>query len=325
MNALKIFSDTLLAPPVLSLLKEGVAPHEILLPEKPVTSVLAKADKDPLFGFADIAFGQPDLQSVYESEKLKWIQISSAGFTRYDTAEFREFAKSRGLLVTNSSTVYAEACAQHVMAFMLAHARKLPKGLSLRTPNGSADWNVLRQDSAILGPGQKVLILGYGSIAARLVELLKPFGVEVIAVRRQPRGDEGVKVVTLEAVSEELPLADHVINILPDNAESVNYFDASRFGRCKAGAVFYNIGRGTTVDQEALYAALKNGPLEAAWLDVTVPEPLPDDHPLWTLSNCFITPHTAGGHRDESGTLVRHFLGNLQRYLKGEPLKDRII
>ncbi|TLD70312.1 D-2-hydroxyacid dehydrogenase [Phragmitibacter flavus] len=325
MNALKIFSDTLLAPQVLALLKEGVAPHEILLPDKPVTSVLAKADKDPSFGLADIAFGQPDLQSVYESEKLKWIQVSSAGFTRYDTAEFREFAKSRGLLVTNSSSVYAEACAQHVVAFMLAHARKLPMGLKSRVANGASEWNALRQQSAVLGPGQKVLILGYGSIAARVVELLKPFDMEVIAVRRQPRGDEEVKVVTLEAVGEELPLADHVINILPDNAESVNYFDASRFGRCKEGSVFYNIGRGTTVDQGALYAALKNGPLEAAWLDVTVPEPLPDEHPLWTLENCFITPHTAGGHRDEAGTLVRHFLGNFRRYLQGEPLKDRII
>ena len=324
-EGLKIFSDTKLKPEVLALLKDGVAPHEIIVPAKPAASVLAKAEKDPLFGLADVAFGQPDLESVAESKNLKWIHLSTAGYTRYDTAEFRALVKERGLVVTNSSSVYAEACAQHVVAFMLAHARKLPTGLELRVPNGAPEWNALRQNSAILGGGQKVLIYGYGSIAERVVEILKPFDVEVIAVRRQPRGDEGVKTVTLEGAEDELPQADHIINILPDNAASVNYFNGERFSRCKAGALFYNIGRGTTVDQEALYEALKNGPLEAAWLDVTTPEPLAEDHPLWTLENCYVTPHTAGGHRDESVTLVRHFLNNFQRYLKGEKLKDRIM
>ena len=75
----------------------------------------------------------------------------------------------------------------------------------------------------------------------------------------------------------------------------------------KAGAVFYNIGRGSTVDQQALVQALRAGHLKAAWLDVTDPEPLPDSHPLLLEPNCFITPHVAGGHRDESSTLVHHF------------------
>lgn len=322
---LKIFSDSNLKPEVLALLKDGVAPHEILLPAKPVSSVLAKAEKDPSFGLADIAFGQPDVESIAESKNLKWIHISTAGYTRYDTAEFRALVKERGLVVTNSSSVYAEACVQHLLAFMFAHARKLPMGLKLRVPNGSPEWNELRNASAVLGGGQKVLIYGYGSIAARLVETLKPFDLEIVAVRRSPRGDEGIKVVTLEAAEDKLSLADHVINILPDNADSVGFFQAERLSKCKPGAVFYNIGRGSTVDQDALYGALKSGPLEAAWLDVTTPEPLPDDHPLWTLENCHITPHTAGGHKDESVTLVRHFLANFRRYLAGETLKDRIM
>lgn len=322
---LKIFSDSNLKPEVLALLKDGVTPHEILLPEKPVSSVLAKAEKDPSFPLADIAFGQPDVESIKESQKLKWIHISSAGYTRYDTPEFRALVKDRELVVTNSSSVYAEACAQHVLAFMFAHARKLPTGLKLRVPNGTPEWIKLRNVSAVLGGGQKVLIYGYGSIAARLVETLKPFDLEVVAVRRTPRGDEGIRVVTLEAADNELASADHVINILPDNADSVGFFNAERLAKCKEGSVFYNIGRGTTVDQDALYTALKSGPLEAAWLDVTTPEPLPDDHPLWTLENCFITPHTAGGHKDESVTLVRHFLANFRRYVAGEPLKDRIM
>jgi phosphoglycerate dehydrogenase-like enzyme len=93
----------------------------------------------------------------------------------------------------------------------------------------------------------------------------------------------------------------------------------------KRGAIFYNIGRGMTVDQEALVAALQSGQLGGACLDVTDPEPLPTDHPLWTAPNCLITPHTAGGQRFEKRVIVDHFLGNLRRFLAGEPLIDTIL
>jgi phosphoglycerate dehydrogenase-like enzyme len=115
------------------------------------------------------------------------------------------------------------------------------------------------------------------------------------------------------------------INILPDNAASTQFISAERLDWMKRGAVFYNIGRGTTVDQEALSASLRSGHLGAAWLDVTDPEPLPDAHPLWTAPNCYITPHTAGGHRSEPETLVRHFLENFSRVLGDMLLRDRII
>jgi phosphoglycerate dehydrogenase-like enzyme len=93
----------------------------------------------------------------------------------------------------------------------------------------------------------------------------------------------------------------------------------------KPGAIFYNIGRGTTVNQASLLDALRSGHLKAAWLDVTEPEPLPDNHPLWAEPNCFITPHIAGGQTGEARTLVRHFLQNLQRFVRGEPLLDRVM
>jgi phosphoglycerate dehydrogenase-like enzyme len=90
-------------------------------------------------------------------------------------------------------------------------------------------------------------------------------------------------------------------------------------------AVFYNVGRGTTVDQQALETALRTGQIAAAWLDVTTPEPLPPADPLWTTPNCFITPHTAGGHDNESVRLAVHFLENLRRFTAGEALADRVI
>lgn len=144
-------------------------------------------------------------------------------------------------------------------------------------------------------------------------------------MRRKPRGDEKVAIVRPENLREALAVADHVINILPENGESVGFISAERLGWMKTGVVFYNIGRGTTVDQQALADSLQSGHLGAAWLDVTDPEPLPDDHPLWKIPNCHITPHTAGGHRNESATLVRHFLENFGRFLADMPLRDRIM
>src|SRR6185369_4187381 len=138
---------------------------------------------------------------------------------------------------------------------------------------------------------------------------------------RHPRGDERLPVVTPEQLPAALAEADHVINILPDNATSRHFVNAERFFQMKRGAIFYNIGRGTTVEQQALAAALHRGQLAAAWLDVTDPEPLPGGHPLLAAPNCHITPHTAGGHRGEDETLVRHFLSNFRRYLAGEKLQ----
>ena len=320
----RIFSDSPLSENAARILQEGVAPHETIVPQKRLSSILAKPEPDPAFPLANIAFGQPDLESIANSERLKWIQVSSAGFTRYDTPEFRALAAARGLIVTNSSSVYAAACADHVFAFMLANSRMLPQGLQSHATTGSPEYFQLRADSVSLR-GQSLVILGFGGIASLLVKLLAPFEMQITAMRRKPLGDEGVPTVTAEGLPAALATADHVINILPDNAASQNFIDAPRLAQMKPGAVFYNIGRGTTVDQDALLAALRSGHLASAWLDVTEPEPLPDDHPLRAEQNCFITPHTAGGHANESETLVRHFVANFKRYQAGEPLLDRVM
>ena len=324
MSALCIFCDAPLSDSTLQFLKEGIASHELVSPPRAVQSVLARAEPDSALRTADIAFGQPDIANVMESERLRWIQLTSAGYTRYDTPDFRSWARSRGVIVTNSSGVYAEACAEHVFAFMLAQARLLPHALGVRCESGSPQWMELREGSVLL-QGQSAVILGFGAIAARLLQLLSPFEMEVIAMRRNPRGDETVPIVTADNLRDALAAADHVINILPDNAESIGFISAQRLGWMKPGAIFYNIGRGTTVDQRALAESLRSGQLGAAWLDVTDPEPLPHDHPLWKSPNCHITPHTAGGQRNESATLVSHFLENFKRFLAHTPLQDRIM
>jgi phosphoglycerate dehydrogenase-like enzyme len=324
MELLKIFADPQMSHSAATHLRECLAPHEIIIPKNRPASVLAAPEPDPAFLLAHIAFGQPDIDSIRRSKNLKWMQISSAGFTRYDTPEFRQLASERGIIVTNSSTVYAQACADHVLAFMLAHARVLPQALKSQAPNGSPEWNELRQNSTSLR-GQNLVILGFGGIATELLKLLAPFGMKITALRRHPRGDEAVTTISLQELPAALAQADHVINILPDNAASQNFIDATRLAQMKPGTAFYNIGRGTTVDQSALLAALRSGHLAAAWLDVTEPEPLAADHPLRSEARCFITPHIAGGHRDETSTLIQHFITNFQRYQTGQTLKDRIM
>jgi phosphoglycerate dehydrogenase-like enzyme len=322
---LRIFVDFATPPDVLKMLEAGTQGHRLVFPHKPISSVLSKPERDPQFATVNIAFGQPDPQAVAEAANLKWIHVSSSGITRYDNPQFRASMAERKIAVTNSASVYDEACAVHVLSFMLAQARNLPLALKTRTANGTNEWQSLRGSSTTLR-GQTVLILGFGAIGKRLVELLRPFHMKLIAYRRKVRGDEGVPVITESQMAGILATeADHIINILPDNLESRHFFDASRLNTLKPGAVFYNIGRGTTVDQAALLDALRSGCLKAAWLDVTEPEPLPDNHPLLAEPNCFITPHVAGGHFDESGTLVRHFLKNFEHYVRGEPLCDQVI
>lgn len=131
--------------------------------------------------------------------------------------------------------------------------------------------------------------------------------------------------IKISELAARLPECDHVVNILPGGAETRHFFNAEMFERMQFGTVFYNIGRGSTVDQDALIDALRSGRLRAAYLDVTDPEPLPPEHPLWRAPSCFITPHAAGGTYDEETRLERHFTDNLARYVKGEPLVDRVV
>jgi len=183
-----------------------------------------------------------------------------------------------------------------------------------------------RRYESVLLTGQTVLMLGYGAIGRRLTELLAPFGMKLIAVRRQTRSERGVKIISEENLSSALSEAEHVVNILPDNASTRGYVNSRRLACCRPGAKFYNVGRGITVDERALIEALENGKLSAAYLDVFTEEPLPPEHPLWTTRNCYVTPHTAGGRRDQDEALVKHFLANLERFsYDAEGMTGRIV
>jgi phosphoglycerate dehydrogenase-like enzyme len=312
-------SLTLLA---LDELKRSCGENRVIVSAQP-TGNLSAGQPDLTLAEADIAFGQPDPVQIIELPKLKWIHLSSAGYTRYDTPKIRAALKNRGAMLTNSSSVFSEPCAQHALAFMLSGARQLPAAFANQAGGHGWPINQLRMQSHLLTE-QTVLILSLGSIARRLVELLTPLRMKMMAVRQTPRGDETIPTYPNTELDRLLPRADHVMNILPDSPSTQRFFNAKRFALLKPGAIFYNIGRGTTVDQTALLTALKTGNL-TAYLDVTDPEPLPPEHPLWSAPNCHITPHTAGGHAAEFSAMVQHFVENLRRFESGLGLRDRVM
>jgi phosphoglycerate dehydrogenase-like enzyme len=304
-----------------NILIQGIGAHRLLLFEHDDDGSAGESRQG--LQLAEIAFGSPNAQTASQCEKLLWIHLDTAGYTSFDHADIKQSLTQQGTALTNSSAVYDEPCAQHLLAMILALARGLPMALDVQRSNKSWPMQVLRSQVRLL-KDQTVLILGFGAIARRLVELLRPLEMNLMAVRRGISGDESVPVVEASSVDELLRRADHVVNILPANEDTGNFLNAERLANLKNGAIVYNIGRGTTLDQNALMRELGRGRIAAAYLDVTEPEPLPSDHPLWQTPNCFITPHIGGGHDREKERQVKHFLDNLRRFENGEVLSNRL-
>lgn len=164
---------------------------------------------------------------------------------------------------------------------------------------------------------KRVLIVGYGSIGRSIEERLLAFGAEVIRVARQAR--EGVESV--DRLLDLLPEADIVVLIVPLTPETTGLVGTKELAKMKQGALLVNASRGPVVQTDALVEALQSGRIRAA-LDVSDPEPLPKDHPLWTAPNLLITPHIAGSSPRSMERAIGFAAQQVSRYLKGEPLKN---
>jgi phosphoglycerate dehydrogenase-like enzyme len=163
-------------------------------------------------------------------------------------------------------------------------------------------WNPQIYDGSSALFSQKVLIVGYGAIGRQIAELLKVFGAKITGVKRNTAGFEydpsADKVVTFDKLKEELPLADHVVLVLPGGPETDDLFIKEHFDLMKPGSYLYNLGRGNCYREELLVRALINGSIAGAGLDVFQEEPLPPSSPLWKLSNVLITPHASAISRE---------------------------
>src|SRR4051812_40854832 len=290
---LTIWSNVDLPAPLMDRLRSALSGHRIVSASATTANNLAGSPPDPNLEHADVAFGQPEPGQIMRLPHLRWVQLTTAGYTRYDTAEFRDTVRRHGTAICNASSVYAEPCAQHTLAMMLALARRLPQ--SLDNQRGPRAWPYLplRADSKLLN-GQTVLLIGYGAIARRLAQLLAPFEMNLLGFKRNPAGDEGaVRILNINEIDEWLGRADHVINMLPASPQTQMFFSANRLVKIKRSAFYYNLGRGTTNDEYALWTSLETGHFAGAYIDATMMEPLPPEDPLWTAPNCYITPHTA--------------------------------
>lgn len=246
---------------------------------------------------------------------VRWIQLLNAGFDR-----LRPDAIPAGIAVSTAGPGLAPTVADHAVALLLALLRDLP---GAQRNQAAGHW-----DSAFRGHlsslhGKTVAIIGFGSIGREIARRLRGFGSRIVAVSRRgiadPLADE---VMPADQVNRALGMADAVISALPLTAETQGLFDDCRFGQCKIGTVFVNVGRGAVVDQAALRAALAAGIVAGAGLDVTDPEPLPADDPLWSMDNVVITPHCAGGGGYE--TLATFVADNVTRFLQGKPPQSLI-
>lgn len=188
---------------------------------------------------------------------------------------------------------------ESLLAMMLYFNRRLALAAQNRK---SKIWDPMAFDGSSALFSQQVLIVGYGAIGRQMAVLLKAFGAKITGVKRNIAGFENDpsadRVVTFDKLKEELPLADHVVLVLPGGPETDDLFIQQHFELMKPGSYLYNLGRGNCYREELLVRALINGPIAGAGLDVFHEEPLPRSSPLWELPNALITPHASAISRE---------------------------
>lgn len=269
---------------------------------------------------AQMTIGPGYSDDVRESAaQLVWHHVPWAGVESIVTPLMRQ----KGTILTNSSGISAPNMAEHAIAFMLAFGRAFPTFFEEQRRRAWRDWDETPKFFELTD--QTVVLLGTGAIGKAIADRLRPFGCRIVGVRRRQGPVEGFdEAVTFDMLPSILPQADHVISSLPMTPFTDKIVDGEFISQMKPGSYFHNVGRGGTVDQEALIRALESGHLGGAGLDVTDPEPLPEDSPLWDAPNTIITSHTSGNspkYHDRGADLLGE---NLRRYQASQDLLNVI-
>jgi phosphoglycerate dehydrogenase-like enzyme len=257
------------------------------------------------------------VRALAATRRLRWVQLPSAGVEQY-----AELMRTHSDVVwTCSKEVYADSVAEHALALALA----LRRGLHEHARATSWHTDVLVEP--LLGSGEIAVLLGGGGIARRLAELLAPYRLEVRVVRRSSERVFDAPHSALFASEElhhALTGARMLFVTLPLTDATTRVIGAPELRALASGAIVVNVGRGGVIDTTALTAALVDGHLRGAGLDVTDPEPLPADHALWSLPGVLITSHTSNPDHWRRGQLARLVTDNTRRFLAGQPLLGRV-
>lgn len=300
---------------------EQVASLQKAVPEARLVAVASADDALAHIEDADALIGIASEPLVKKGKRLRWIQVLSAGVDRYGFAALRESE----IVLTNAKIIQGPNVADQAMALLLALTRQVHRAVELGPKHGwRATREKLRQGKTIELADKLALVVGYGGIGSAIADRAHGFGMRVEAVNRsldKPH-PKWLKLHPSSALLQVLPRADVVILAVPLTAETTKMFDAEAFAAMKDGSYLINIARGKVVDTQALVAALKSGKLAGAGLDVTEPEPLPDDHPLWTLENVVVTPHMGGTSDRVASRRMELVRENLRAFVDGKPLRN---
>ena len=275
-----------------------------------VEVVQVASDEEALTVMPEIEVVCGEIKEAWFSrrEKLKWIQSWGAGV---DGLLHGELVESDVVLCSAKGTVGVHL-AEHAMALLLGLTRGLHTALrtptwDLRFPIRAVQWELIDRTMGIVG---------LGGTGRDLAQRAAAFGMRIVAV-----DPEAVEVCWgLDRYGDLLAQSDVVAVCAPLTPETEGLFDAAAFARMQNHALLINVTRGRIVDEAALLAALTEGQIGGAGLDVVPQEPLQQDHPLWQMDNVIITPHTAGGSPNRDGRIVKLFCENLRRYLAGKEL-----
>jgi phosphoglycerate dehydrogenase-like enzyme len=284
---------------------------------------IIEAEKERLLEAADrieIACGLVPPTVLRQLPELAWYHSWSAGV---DNVLSDPDLAQRDFLISNTSGLHAVPMSEHILGLLLCHTRNLHR--SIRGQE-SKEWRQGSMADMRELAGSHVLIVGMGAIGEHFARVARALDMSVTGVRRS--GGEspvaGVKVVTMSALDDALGRADFVILILPHTEETIHVIDAGRLSLMKPDSILVNVGRGSAVDEEALFDALAEGRIGGASLDVFEKEPLPEDSPLWGLENLVVSPHNAGftpAYWDRAWSI---FMENLRAFRAGTELPTRV-
>ncbi|MDO5132100.1 MAG: D-2-hydroxyacid dehydrogenase [Eubacteriales bacterium] len=266
-----------------------------------------------------VVIGKLPVGRIRDAACLEWLQLPSAGVDAYT----KPGLLPSDVLLTNGTGAYGLAVSEHMLASTLALVRRFPEYMRRQAEH---NWKPMGNITSI--EGSTVLVLGLGDIGGRYAGKMKALGAYVIGFRKtdKNRPEYVDEQYTMDRLPEMIGRADIVAMVLPGGRETENLMDAEMLGRMKKGSFLINCGRGSAVNLKALREALDEGRLAGAALDVTDPEPLPADDPLWDYGNVLLTPHVAGNFwlRRTLQNVIRISADNLARYLNGEPL-DHVV
>lgn len=264
-----------------------------------------------------------DWDKIVDKGRLRWIQSSAAGM---DWCLVPATIRSN-ITITTAAGVLSDQVAEHGLSLILAWDRNLRSFIyDMRVKDGNPDYRSFKRKPTFDLIGKTVGVVGLGGVGRRFSQVVAPFAGRIVAVDLFPtdKPDHVDQLWSADRLDDLLEESDVVFLSLPLNSETRGIFDSTRIAKCKRGALLANLARGPLVETNALIEALRSERLGGYVCDVTSPEPLPKDSPLWDFDNVIITPHVAGQIGWRFDDICDIYCENVRRYRAGEPLINQL-